>query len=237
MTRPLRHLDGGNAGACAARCLAALFPLLAAVPLSGCASPTDTNVSLDRGMPLAAGESIVLLFGDAESRGEFARCVRKEFTARAGAQVTVLGTGAFQDAMFPWFEPEYAPKTAEDLGVLLARPAVRERIAALNVRYVFDLALRSEETGFPGFVCGGGFGAGGCLGVGWQDRRSELTGMVWDLKRGEAAAGISGASSGRSVEVGVVLPILFFAYTETDACRALADRMIEALGRSPAEVR
>lgn len=210
-----------------------LSALLLLVPLATCASPTKTDVSIDAEMPLAPGERIVLFPGHRQDGSSadwsLIECVRTELAKGAAPGSAVMDTAEFQDAMFPWFELAHAPQSVEEMDRLLSRPKVQERIADLNVRYVISMAISTEADEFPGMLCGAGYAGAGCLGVAWEGKRSQLNAIVWDLKTGGKAGGVSVSSSGESLSLGVIVPIVFIAYTEEDACEALAAELGELL--------
>ena len=201
--------------------------------LSSCASPTETKVSFEAEMPLAPGEKVVLFPNDRRdastaSRG-FVRCLRSNLEEKAISFSKVMDTAEFQDALFPWFEFAHAPQTVDEIDGLLSRPKVREQIAALNVRYLVSMTLDGYRDGFPGMFCGGGAVGAGCLGIAWEGKVSQLDAVVWDLKTGKEEGDLSVSSSGTSLALGVIFPIVFIAYTEEEACEALADKLGEIL--------
>ena len=215
--------------------------------LSTCASPTETEVSIEAEMPLAPEERIVLFPNQRREASpasrEFARCLRTELAERGTPNASVMDTTEFQDAMFPWFEIAHAPQTAEEMDSLLSRPKVREQIIALNVRYLISMVLVREAHGFPGhelsigsalrMICHAGYPGVGCLGLAWEDELSKLDAIVWDLKKVREVGDLSVSSSGKSLALGVIVPIVFIAYTEEDACEALAAKLGEFLNRIP----
>lgn len=197
--------------------------LLLPLVLAACPAPTKTDVSIQAAMPLSLGERIVLFPSIGRDNMDFANCLQGELFHQGVPRTAVIDTMDFQDAMFPWFEHMHAPKTAQEMESLLLRPIVRDRITALNVRYLIDFTIGTEADGFPGFLCTAGFPVGfGCLGVAWADNRSELSAIVWDLKKGRETGDLSVSSSGKSFGLGVIIPIVFTAYTEEDACEVLA---------------
>ena len=206
-----------------------VMPLL----LFACASPTETEVSIEAEMPLTSGEAIVLFpdqrRDDSPASSNFVRCLRTELAKGVTTHLAVLDTTKFQDAMFPWFEFAYAPQTADEMDSLLSRPRVQEQISALNVRYLVSMVLTRDADGFPGMLCGAGYGGAGCLGVAWEGKVSQLDAIVWDLKTGKEAGELTVSSSGKSLALGIIVPIVFIAYTDEDACRALAAKLSEFL--------
>lgn len=209
--------------------------LMAAVLIAACAAPTKTEVSFEAGpslSSLAAGG--VVLFPSFHEHpdareADFVRCLRGEFATRLPSQLGLMDTPAFQDALFPWFEAANAPKTVEQLNSLLARPIVRDRIASLGVRYLLVIASAARSDGFPGIICGAGYGGGGCLGVLWDDKTHRAQAVIWDLEKGTQSGTLVATSSGRSVGLAFGIPVLFIAGTEASACEALAAELIRLL--------
>ena len=240
---PIIEMPGGSVH----RLLGGLRTLGLLVLRATCASPTETDVSIEAKMSLAPGEVLVLfIYSNSVQRSpvfeiedpfpsqrqhaspasrELARCLGTKLAKKAAPYLRVMDTDYFQDAMFPWFEFEHAPQTAQQMDDLLSRPRVRERIASLNVHYLISMALSTDAEGFPGFGCSGQ----GCVGLAWASKTTQLDAIVWDLKTGREAGELSVSSSGTSWALGVIVPIIFIAYTEEDACEALAAELGEFL--------
>jgi hypothetical protein len=209
--------------------------LIAAVLMAACAAPTKTEVSFAPGphtASLAAGG--VVLFPsvrehpDAREAG-FVRCLRGGVAKRLPSQLSLMDTPSFQDALFPWFEAENAPRTVEELNSLLGRPMIRDRIASLGVRYLLVIASAARSDGFPGIICGAGYCGGGCLGVFWEDKKHRAQAVIWDLERGAPSGTLVATSSGRSVGLAFGTPLVFIAGTEASACEALAAELVRLL--------
>jgi hypothetical protein len=163
--------------------------------------------------------------GHNAGEANFMRCLKNELEKNVSHQVRIVDTAAFQDALFPWFEPQHAPSNVNELEALLARPEVRQRIASLGVRYLVSVTGSAESDGFPGMLCGWGFGAAGCLGLAWEDKAHRVNAVIWDVVQGTQAGALSTKTSGRSVSFAFVIPIIFVADTERDACKALASEL------------
>jgi len=196
--------------------------------VSACPAPTKTEVLIEGGVrSLQAGHEAVVLFPTHRERAgaggaEFIRCLKKDLEEQVAHRVKIMDAARFQDALFPWFDAQHAPSTIEELNTLLARSLVRERIASLGVRYLVNIASTAGSDGFPGMFCGGGYGGGGCLGVSWEDKTHRVQAVIWDIVKGVESGTLSTVTSGRSVGFAFVVPIVFVAYTEKDACKALA---------------
>jgi hypothetical protein len=202
--------------------------LLAAILISACAAPTNTQVLLEGGVrPLQAGHEAVVLFPIYRERtdagnADFIGCLKKNLEKQVSARVKIMDSAAFQDALFPWFEAQCAPSSIEELNALLARSLVSERIASLGVRYLVNIASTADSHGFPGMFCGAGYGGGGCLGISWEDKTYRVQAVIWDVVKGVESGTLSTTTSGRSFGFAFGIPIIFVAYTEKDACEALS---------------
>lgn len=219
---------------------------LAAILVSGCAAPTRTEVSFDpvpQSMQVTR-DAVVLFpayvdpgYGAATSNSQptpeqhnageadFMRCLKNELEKKVSHRVKLMDAATFQDALFPWFDPTHAPSNVRELEALLARPEVRQRIASLGVRYLVNIAGSAESDGFPGMICGAGYGGGGCLGLAWENKTHRVHAVIWDVVQGTQSGALSTKTSGRSVSFAFVIPIIFVANTEGDACKALASEL------------
>lgn len=212
--------------------------LLAATLVAACSAPTKTVVSFEPGASVlpAAGSRIVLYSGDNEQpnadEAMFLRCLEKEFSKRLPSQFSILDKAVFQDALFPWFEAEIAPRTVEQMSGLLAKPVIKDRIAALGVRYLLVVASAGPSDGFPGIICGAGYGGGGCLGVMWEDKTNRVTAVIWDLVLGVESGSLSATSTGKSIGFALGFPVLFLADTKREACRAVANELASLLSKA-----
>jgi hypothetical protein len=195
--------------------------LAGVLALSACPAPTETITSGSAVFDLGPGERVVVY-----PRMD---CLSAELAARADVPSRIMPTPNFQDSLFPWFEPGRTPMAPDALDQMLRKPHVRARIADLNVRYLIGIAKRDESDGFPGFFCGAGYGGGGCLGVGWENKETSLEAVIWDLLEGGLAGDLSAHTSGTSLAIGVAVPIIFVAYTEAEACEKMADLIARSL--------
>lgn len=189
--------------------------------ICACAAPTKTQTSGNMKLDLAVDGRIVVY--------PSFRCLSESLAEKIALPSIVMSTVAFQDAMYPWFEPAHAPKDAASLNRLLGKPHVRAKIDDLKVRYLIGLTDTNESDGFPGF-CGGGYAGVGCLGVGWENKQTSLNAAIWDFQEAREAGSFSIMTSGTSLEIGVLVPIIFIAHTEDEACRKMADIIADGLG-------
>jgi hypothetical protein len=213
----------------------AVLALLAAMLVVSCAAPTRTEVSVEPGSRALQGGSggLVLFpsFRGQESSGdaEVMRCLKKELAKRVPHPFRIVDTAVFQDALFPWFEANHAPRTVAELNALLERPLVRERIASLGVRYLLVIAGVARADGFPGMICGAGYGGGGCLGAFSVDSTYRAQAVIWDIAQGVESGIYAATSSGKSVGVALGIPFMFIADTQREACQALANELSRVL--------
>jgi hypothetical protein len=217
-----------------------LLPVWASVVLAGC-----IHVKIDESRDVAAhigsGEGVVLL-AKPELRGVgsesgFLDCLEKQLAGHAlekpvGADLVVSLPGrhfrlvshqAFIDSLYPWLEASTAPADAEFARILLARPGVRERIAAARVRYVVSIEGGTVVTDKSGsLACAAGPGGAGCIGMAFWKKTSDYQAKIWDLERGVALGSVGTAASGNSIIIGAIIPLPFIAPVQHTACTRLA---------------
>ena len=208
-----------------------LTAILLSIWVSACPAPTKTEVRVE-GVPKPfqpTGDAVVLFPTHHEAaggeEGDFVRCLKEKLEKEFSGRVRIIDTTVFQNHLFPWFEPHCAPETIEELNELLSQRLVRERITSLGVRYLVNIACSSESDGFPGIICGAGYGGAGCFGVGWENKKDRVYAIIFDVVEGVQSVTLSATASGKSVGFAFVLPILFLARTEADACKALASEL------------
>jgi hypothetical protein len=195
--------------------------------LSGCMTARlEENRAL--ATQIEEGEAIVLLakprVEGATAEDEFMDCVGERIARQAG--IAVRDNNAFQDALFPWFEPSTAPQRAEGVTHLLERQLVRQRIEESGVRYIVwvDGVTRQTDSG-GSITCAVGPAGGGCLGFGWWEKESDYDALVWDLKQARTAGTVSTNVTGTSALVGAIVPLPFIARVQGAACDRLGDQI------------
>lgn len=202
--------------------------VLALALASGCmTAKLEESRSLDT--QIGANESVVLLakphVEGTSAEDEFMDCVGDKIARRSG--IHVAPNNAFQDSMFPWFEPSTSPQRPEGIAQLLARPAVRQRIEASGVRYIVWVDGLTRQTDSGGSIsCALGPAGGGCIGFGWWEKESDYNAVVWDLQESKSAGSVSTNVTGTSALVGAIVPLPFIARVQGAAC----DRLAEQLG-------
>lgn len=212
------------------RLLAALF--LSTLLISACATENAQLASdLQATANLAAEEAYTILDDDkiAGLEKSLPACIRDKMQ-------TLLPSGHyvpsknFRDALFPYFEPQTAPKTDEELSSLLTRPLVRKRIDNLGIRFLISTAgvtTQGEDEGLA--IAGAGPTGGGCLGAKWATKESNIAVTIWDLKAAQKTGTLTAKSEGTFAVICIGLPIPIISATETAACGAAAERLANLL--------
>ncbi len=183
---------------------------------------------------LVSGENIVLLskvdnaqdFDDDDVDGCIGSSMRQ-----ADPELRFVSARLFRENLYPYFMPSTMPHTVEDYKNILDRAEVRERIAALSVRYLVILTRGGTNTDWHGGIfCGAGYGGGGCLGLSWWDRRSELDFAVWDLRNRSFSGNVQASASGRGFMPAFGIPVpVYSPATESAVCKELGIRLAELL--------
>ena len=225
-----RSGDTSPAPAASATALAFCCVLLA----SGCG--VQSTVQQVRQAETDLGDhSVVILSRKHKTQGEteddFVNCVSDSVNAGDGA-LPVLGEREFVDATFPWFEPRTAPLTMADLGEVINRPLIVERIRDIGVRYLVWIegtTQRSDESGnLQCTVVSGGIPA--CFGFLSWENGANYEASVWDVHQGLSVGTLSSEATGTSFVPAVVVPVPFIARVQQTACAKLADQIKEFLG-------
>jgi len=95
-------------------------------------------------------------------------------------------------------------------------------MTTLGVRYLINISVSADASGFPGIICGAGYGGAGCLGISWESKTTRTFAVVFDIVEGIQSGNLSATASGKSFGFAVIVPVLFIARTESEACNALA---------------
>ena len=196
--------------------------------LAGCMT---AKLDESRIMPtaIAKDEGIVILAKpQVEGTGaeaDFMSCVGGRLS-RGEDPVAVYGNQAFQDTLYPWFEPSTAPVHPEGVAALLGRPKVAKRLAETGVRYVVWVDGNTRKTDGGGSIaCGAAPGIAGCIGFGWWEKQSDYQATVWDLKTAKSAGSVSTNVVGTSALIGIGVPLPFIARVQGTACDRLAGQL------------
>lgn len=206
--------------------------LLLVVLISACPAPTKTEIQVIGSDKFAKSRNnAIVLFPTHDNvaigkEENFINCLNKNLRNKIANRVNIIDTRVFQDHTFPWFEPNYAPTTIDEMNALLSQPVVRERIASIGVQYLINIAISSDDdVEIPGIFCGGGYGGAGCLGVYYDNKKTKVYAVIFDIVDGVRTFSLSATTSGKSVGFAFIIPVLFLADTEKGACKALSDKI------------
>lgn len=207
---------------------AALGPLFGACGVESHLEPykqTDVVVS--------KGEQLVVLARKQHSNHEaeegFVQCI-SDALAKGDSRLEVHSTKAFEDSMYPWFEPSTAPLSTDDLSRLLEKPEVMQQVKKTGVRYVVWLDGSTDRVASGGGIsCAAGIGGAGCMGLAWWEDDSRYDATVWDIRELQSEGTIHADVKGRSVMPAIIIPLPFIAHPQAHACRDLTKQLKQFL--------
>jgi len=185
---------------------------------------------------LSSGENVVLLSNFGSTRdfddSDVDNCIGSSMR-QANPELGFVPARLFRENLFPYFMPGTTPHTLEDYKNVLNKAEVQQRITSLRVRYLVILTKGGTNTDWHGGIfCGAGYGGGGCLGLSWWDRRSELDFAVWDLQNKSFSGNVQASAVGKGIMPAFGLPIpIYSPATESAVCKELGARLAELLGR------
>ena len=179
------------------------------------------------------GEQVVILarkhHATHETEAEFIECI-SDGLAGGSEGLLVHSSTAFEDKLYPWFEPSLAPLTTTDLAELLDKPGVLEEVESTGVRFVVWLDGSTDRTASGGGItCAAGVGGAGCIGLAWWEDDARYDATVWDLREMNSAGTIYADFLGRSVMPAIIIPIPLIARPRAQACRGLTDQLRDFL--------
>ena len=229
----------GNGNFCHRHIRPVLIPLFAIAVFSSCAT---TNVRQTQQTPVAlsSNEAVAIVLDHfwyslgSERIGEGqAECVAGA-TSRKAPGVRVLSPAVSREAIFPGFEAAAVPGTPETLALLMDHPEFRSRLESNGIRYLVLLrggtrAIRHEEIRFS---CDNGpwWLGGGCYGLWWWDKTTDLRAFIMDTRQGTVSNEITATVSGRPwIAVIYVAPVGIPVFTEYPACQAIGESIASHL--------
>ena len=172
---------------------------------------------------LANQYTTVTIFPINPTDKEFAECVQEKLKHDL-QYLKFLQGDKFREAMFPWFEPNTAPKNIEELSALLTKPLVKKRIESLGVELLIYVSGYTKEEYSP-FISIVGIGVTG-------ERETRILVTIWDLNEivrvGDTDISFEGTVGGGS---GIIPPFFYIwpAFTESEACGETAERISNCL--------
>ncbi len=135
-----------------------------------------------------------------------------------------------RNALFPLLEPATQPGSEAEFAALIGRQDVQNRLARQGLHYLVAFTGGTSKGKPGGFIaCGGGFGAGGCLGFAWEDESTRLDAALWRLDTTEIVRREGAKVEGTSVMPAFILPVPIPARTRSTACRALGTQLVAAI--------
>jgi hypothetical protein len=207
--------------------------LLALFCLSACTTVHFQSESVSLGS-LSATDSIVLL-SNLEGSQDFddddvENCIRPAMHS-VNPRLRFVQAKQFRENLYPYFTPRTASRDLEGYKSVLDKAAVKQRIDSLGVRYVIIVTKGGTDTDWHGgIICGGGYGGGGCLGLSWWDRKSELGFAIWDLLAKSHAGNVRTEATGTGIMPAFILPIpLYLPATKSAVCNELGVRLANLL--------
>lgn len=179
------------------------------------------------------GEQIVILarkhHANREAEQEFIDCI-SESLSKGRTGLEVHSSTAFEDKMYPWFEPSMAPLSTEDLAQLLEKPGVMDQVRDTGVRFLVWLDGSTERVASGGGItCAAGVGGAGCMGLAWWEDDARYDATVWDIEELSSAGTIHADVKGRSVMPALVIPLPFIARPQAAACRGMTEQIRQFL--------
>ncbi len=209
---------------------------------AGC---TTAHIGEGRGQVtnVAGSEAVTVLLNYMGLEGrtveeEIVGCIRAVIR-KVHPELRVIPADEFRRIAFPDLAPEAAPRSPQYLGMLLDNAVFRERIAPLNIRYLVAIGgdTRVETAGgavaqpLPYSVSPSG---GVFFGAWVWDRKTRLIATILDLKQSREATEVSASAEGTAWLVVIQgLPLGAPAFTETNACAALGDKVARFLATAP----
>jgi hypothetical protein len=197
--------------------------LLIVSVIFGCGMKSQIKDSLRR-CSGANQYTTVTIFPIHPEAKEFAECIQKEL--KEDLQYLKFFPGdKFREVMFPWFEPNTAPKYTEELSALLSKTLIKNHIESLGVElliYVNAYTKKIDEDG--DFII---------IGVFYTDEReTHIQTTVWDLKEIVRVGDTDISFKGTEFFVLTFIPPFLIpvpTFTDRSACKETAKRISNCL--------
>jgi len=211
----------------------ALTVAIAGTLVAGCGITSRLEPYKQTDAVLEEGDQVVVLarrhHATHETEQKFVDCVSHSL-ADGKQGIEVHDSIAFENLMYPWFEPSTAPLSTADLTELLDRPGVLEQVRNTGVRFVVWLDGSTDRIASGGGItCAAGVGGAGCMGLAWWEDDSKYDATVWDMRELSSAGTIHADVRGRSVMPAIIIPIPFIARPQSHACRGITEQLEQFL--------
>jgi hypothetical protein len=210
-----------------------LLTLLAVPLIASCGVTSRMEPYKQTNAVINDGEQVVILarkhHANREAEQDFVECI-SDSLAKGSSGLAVHSSTAFEDRMYPWFEPSTAPLSTEDLSQLLERPGVMEQVRDTGVRFVVWLDGSTDRVASGGGItCAAGVGGAGCMGLAWWEDDARYDATVWDIRELSSTGTIHADVKGRSVMPALVIPLPLIARPQAAACRGLTEQIRQFL--------
>ena len=211
----------------------ALAVAIAGTLVAGCGITSRLEPYKQTDAVLEEGDQVVVLarrhHATHETEQKFVDCVSHSL-ADGKQSIEVHDSIAFENLMYPWFEPSTAPLSTADLTELLEKPGVLEQVRNTGVRFVVWLDGSTDRIASGGGItCAAGVGGAGCMGLAWWEDDSKYDATIWDMRELSSAGTIHADVRGRSVMPAIIIPIPFIARPQSHACRGITEQLEQFL--------
>lgn len=207
----------------------ALAAALAVSILAGCSVTSRMEPYKRTEAVIGEGEQVVVLarkhHATHETEAAFVECVAGALASGSDG-LEVHDTVAFEDQLYPWFEPSRAPLSTDELSELLEKPDVFERVQGTGVRFLVWLDGSTDRVASGGGItCAAGVGGAGCMGLAWWEDDARYDATVWDIQELDSTGTIYADFRGRSTLPAIVIPIPLIARPRAAACRGMTEQL------------
>lgn len=207
-----------------------LCTLLGVLPgLSGCTTTVVDELRVAPGQLELSGPDSIVVLGRRHSGGYatepgFIDCIGGRLSRADGMRV--IGELEFVNALYPWFEPRTAPMTPQRLEGLWQQPLIRERLTAMNLRYIIWIDGTTDTDNSKGSLsCALMPGAAGCFGFATWEKTSAYEAVIWDVAEFLERGRVNVDAQGTSYLLAVGAPIPFIARVQGEACDSIGAQL------------
>jgi hypothetical protein len=210
-----------------------LLALISLSILCGCGVTSRLEPYKQTNAVLDEDDRIVILprrhHASHETEVGFVDCVSNGL-AQGSEGLGVYISTAFEDRLYPWFEPSTAPLSIDDFSELMENPDIHEQVRLSKVRFIIWLDGSTDRVAAGGGIsCAAGVAGAGCMGLAWWEDDARYDATIWDVRDLSSAGTIYADYNGRSVMPALIVPIPLIARPQAQACRGLTDQLKQFL--------
>lgn len=199
--------------------------LLILVPLLSSCVTNNFEYIRESATGISTGESIVIM-GRQNHLGYEADVPMVDCLTKNMRGADVMNGESFADYLYPWFEPRFAPTSAEEMKALLNQPEIANLLAIANIRYLAWVESdKTNEKKSGSMACAAGAGFGGCFGFLVWDNKAEYEVTIWDLRNKVTSGKMRNEAHGTSAMVGAIIPIPLVASVRRESCGLVARKL------------